>query len=264
MIKSILIILVLVFMVGCDKKDDKELSIDNKKQVIDFVKLNMGETWDYSDDKVIVDDKLNTTIVLNNVENVVDCYDSSLMFSKKLNEKYDDNIKMNELKFTCKLNGNVTSSVLIGNALNINYDEFEKVVSIYDSNDALITKTIDELRNDIKNEFISKCKTYKFKEIFRYPDKYVSEFAKFTGEVVQVMEQDGYYNLRLNVTKDEYGYYEDTIMVGLPVNALDGRILEEDIITVYGILQGVTKYQSIFGEEITLPAFEGRYVELVK
>ncbi|MFQ9515345.1 MAG: hypothetical protein ACLRZ9_05915 [Eubacterium sp.] len=108
------------------------------------------------------------------------------------------------------------------------------------------------------------CKSYSYKTIARYPDKYNGKFAKFTGEVIQIMEDDDETTLRVNITKKgAYStYYTDTIYVTYKQsNKGDGRILEDDIVTMYGKLQGTKSYESVLGSEVVIPAFEAFYIK---
>ena len=52
----------------------------------------------------------------------------------------------------------------------------------------------------------------------------------------------------MNVTVDEYGIYNDTIMFIYDTG--DGnRILENDIVTIWGPSQGLYTYTSVLGAE---------------
>ena len=116
---------------------------------------------------------------------------------------------------------------------------------------------------ETKEEYINSCKEYTFKEIARNPNNYINKRAKFTGEVIQVQEENGTVVIRLNVTKSEYDYYEDTILVGYKYkDENESKILEDDIITVYGELKGNTSYESVLGSEVTLPLLIVNYVEI--
>lgn len=110
------------------------------------------------------------------------------------------------------------------------------------------------------------CKSYTYEEIARNPEKYDGEYAKFTGEIVQIMEDAGSsyteYTLRVNVTKGEYGFYSDTVYVLYSAEKGESRLLEGDIITMYGCLDGTTTYTSIFGQSITIPKFKAMLVEI--
>ena len=97
------------------------------------------------------------------------------------------------------------------------------------------------------------CQNYSYETIARYPNKYKGKYAKFTGEVVQVIDKETY---RVDVTYEGYGFYTDTIYVELSDDVnLDFNILEDDIITIYGVLAGECSYETVLGADMTIPAF---------
>lgn len=113
-----------------------------------------------------------------------------------------------------------------------------------------------------KEQFIAECKTYSYKEIARMPSDYRNKKAKFTGKVIQVTQSTaGSYTLRVNVTKNSYGY-EDTLYVSYLTGTNAPRILEDDIITMYGELKGEKTYTTVLGASVTLPAFTAQYVTI--
>lgn len=111
-----------------------------------------------------------------------------------------------------------------------------------------------------KQQYKDKCKSIAYEDLARNPKKYEGEYVKFTGKVVQNMEDDYLGALRVNVTQDSYGFYDDTVYV---VYFLDdeNRILEDDIVTFYGTSQGLYSYESIMGATITIPSVYAEYVE---
>ena len=125
-----------------------------------------------------------------------------------------------------------------------------------------------------KEKYKAQCETYDYKTISRYPDEYKGKKAKFTGKVVQVIEGTEtltYY--RVNVTKTEYQYidyvsWDDTIYVTFFVLSSDKkfttRILEDDIVNIYGTLDGLKSYESVSGSTITIPAVSAEYIELAQ
>ena len=116
----------------------------------------------------------------------------------------------------------------------------EKVKKVKEKSEKTANKAKDEVKESTKKakkDYIDSCKTYKYKDIARNPDKYYGKRAKFKGEVVQVVE--GYFDttLRVDVTKGKYGIYTDTMyVVYTPESSTEDRILEDDIITIYGEL----------------------------
>lgn len=121
----------------------------------------------------------------------------------------------------------------------------------------------EQEKKNIEN-YKAGCEEYNYKEIARNPEKYNGKRIKFTGEVIQV--QEGFLNsvtLRVNVTKNKYDFYEDTIYCTYTYSKNESKILEDDIITLYGECKGDTTYTSVLGQSITIPKVEIRYVELV-
>lgn len=103
----------------------------------------------------------------------------------------------------------------------------------------------------------SACKPCEFEEIARDSEALVGQRVTFTGEIIQVL--DGEY--RMNVTQNDYGFYEDTIYFIYDIGDGD-RLLEGDIVTIWGNSLGFVSYTALLGQEVTLPAIEARRVEL--
>lgn len=117
---------------------------------------------------------------------------------------------------------------------------------------------------ETKEDYVKTCSTYTFKEIARNPNNYKGKRAKIVGEVIQVQESGNEVTLRINMTRKN-GYYEDTIMAGYAyANDNEDRILEGDIITIYGELYGTVTYTSVLGSDITVPAIKTKYLEIKK
>ena len=90
-----------------------------------------------------------------------------------------------------------------------------------------------------------------YRTLFRYAEDNVGKRVFYRGEVVQVIEDQGDFQLRVNVTPGEYGFWEDTVFLrhdDAPV-----RILEDDIIAFVGIMNGTLTYESAMGGKVTIP-----------
>lgn len=115
-----------------------------------------------------------------------------------------------------------------------------------------------------KTEFKASCKTYTFEQMARNPESFKGTNVKVTGEVVQALYGTSGVDLRVNITKKgNYStYYTDTIYVVYYPETGEDKILENDIITIYGISQGEYSYTSTIGAPITLPLIQGKYIEI--
>lgn len=185
-------------------------------------------------------------------------------FVQKLNSKYSVQSATVDDMILCEVD--VLEGVKIGDGIKSYYyiDEdgeanllaMEKVKAGFN---------LSDYKKSIKKSYKSKCKEYTYEQMARNPKKVKGKYAKLTGEVVQVMEDGDFVELRVNITKDSYGYYSDTVYVYYTMKSKKGdRILEDDIITIYGKLAGTETYTSVLGSEITLPKINAEYIELNK
>lgn len=114
-------------------------------------------------------------------------------------------------------------------------------------------------------QYKQKCKNISYKKLARTPGKYEGKKVKFTGEIVQVMEDEdtssGVY--RINVTKGSYGLWDDTVYVEY-WGSSEKRFLEDDIVTFYGESKGLCTYQTVLGASVTIPCVNAKYITLNK
>lgn len=89
-----------------------------------------------------------------------------------------------------------------------------------------------------------------YSQLARTPDDYKGEKCKFKGKVVQVMEGSGVYNIRLAVG----GNYDNIIFIIASTSVTEQRILEDDYITVYGTSTGIYTYETVMGNELSIPS----------
>lgn len=127
------------------------------------------------------------------------------------------------------------------------------------------------LQNNTQNEIVvdeteykDECIEKSYEELARNPDNVKGTNVKVNGEVIQVTDYNDKIELRVNITKEEYGYYTDTIYVTYVPKAGEDKILEDDIITIYGTAQGDYSYTSIMGAKVTLPRIDAKFIEINK
>ena len=124
-------------------------------------------------------------------------------------------------------------------------------------------KTPEEIAEEEKAAFKGSCQGYSYDEISRNPENYKGKPAVFRGKVAQVLESSysSSIDLRVDVTEGSYGWWEDTIYVSYTLPEGSSRILEDDIITIYGTLDGLYSYTAVLGNTITLPKLDAKYIE---
>lgn len=132
------------------------------------------------------------------------------------------------------------------------------------------TTTTTQVSTTDISEFKKSCVKLDYKAIERDPDLYKGKAVKFTGKVIQVSETDKWFSddtlltLRIDTKEDEYGFWDDTVYVEYTLPAGSSRILEDDIVTVYGTCTGVTTYTAILGNSITIPSVDAVEINLKK
>lgn len=89
-----------------------------------------------------------------------------------------------------------------------------------------------------------------YDQLARTPDDFKSKKVKFTGKVLQVLEGDDETQIRLAVDSN----YDTVLYCGYSPSIITSRILEDDIITVYGTSVGLYSYTATLGSKVTLPA----------
>ena len=117
-----------------------------------------------------------------------------------------------------------------------------------------------------KDAYKHQCRTVSYETLARNPDSYKGEYLTYVGEVIQVIEHGKNVQLRVNVTEYEvYGTYfsKDTIFVTARLSDDGPRILENDIIRLWGVCEGLQTYSSVIGTTISIPSVRAEYWELV-
>ena len=111
-----------------------------------------------------------------------------------------------------------------------------------------------------ESEYKDLCKTYAYKELARNPENYKGEKIAMQGQVIQVLESGKNVEMRVNMN----GQYEETVYIMYTLKSGEGRILENDIVNIYGTFEGLLTYESVLGAEITLPRIDAEYIEIVE
>jgi len=100
-----------------------------------------------------------------------------------------------------------------------------------------------------------------FEQLARTPDSYKEKKVKFKGKVIQVLE-DSYgvsVNLRIAIDSD----YDKIILVEYPSSIVSSRVLEDDIITIYGISKGLYTYKATGGTSVTVPHIQVDKIDML-
>lgn len=88
-----------------------------------------------------------------------------------------------------------------------------------------------------------------YAEYARNPDYHIGEMIRFNGTVVQVIEgiEYNHYRVAVNGNSNNIFYVTYTPSEG------SERILEDDLVTVFGVFDGLYTYETVMGSEVTIP-----------
>lgn len=133
-------------------------------------------------------------------------------------------------------------------------------------------ETPAEEPEESKEDFIKSCEEIDYKTLARNPDSHKGENMKFTGQVIQVSDSNSIFSsgttLRINVTAEENEFAEggylwsDTILANVEIPDGADRILENDIIDIYGVCDGLYTYKTVLGDNKSLPLINVKYYNI--
>ena len=127
--------------------------------------------------------------------------------------------------------------------------------SMESSEQATENETTDEAVNDSElYKIASECEFIKYEDLARKPDDYTGKNVMFAGQISQVLQEDNKYQYHIYLSEDEDGFafYE------LPDGA--DRILENDIVYVFGSFEGLMTYETTRGDERTVPKYRAQMI----
>lgn len=114
-----------------------------------------------------------------------------------------------------------------------------------------------------REQFMSSTEQIEYMDLARNPDRNMDSRVVFTGKVIQTLESGRSVALRVNVNRGDYGIWQDTLFVNYKRAEGESRILENDIITLWGTTKGLKTYRTVLFSEVTIPAIDARYITII-
>lgn len=120
-----------------------------------------------------------------------------------------------------------------------------------------------------EDDYKAECQTVDYKELCRYPEKYEGTKIVVKVKVSQIIDANfsgSEKAWRTYTDNSGYGFYADDEYYMLDKRGGDAvKILEDDIITVYGEFTGLEKItRALTGTTDELPRIEVKYADLAK
>ena len=133
---------------------------------------------------------------------------------------------------------------------------FFVLASISGNSSDTSSTTLPKLTSEeIKNRAI----TVTFDELMRNNEDYVDQIVFLEGKVIQADNRSGdKYFLRVSITPNSYGYSDPVF-----IKYEGTRILEDDVVQVYGEVKGIYEYTAILGNSIELPEINSLILDIV-
>lgn len=99
---------------------------------------------------------------------------------------------------------------------------------------------------------------YTYDQLARNPDAYIGKSIKISGKVLQADTSGDLCYARIAMNSS----YDTVIFVTYDKDLLSYRLLDDDIVTVYGTSLGVYSYEAVSGATITLPWLSANMIDL--
>lgn len=178
----------------------------------------------------------------------------------KIQNKYDE--VMNRKKEVVNSINSSISSV----EKTLNGSDFDEVKNkIADLNDSYYNEYKEGWNNRLKaieeKVYKKSCVSYNYKDVLRNPNNYKANKAYWFGVVSQKVNS---YQYRVGVDCTKYTYIDgysckNTIYVEYYG---DVSIIEDDVVKLWGIMDGTVTYTAVLGNSITIPSFKAEYISI--
>lgn len=234
------------------------------------------EEFDAEYKKIV--DEFNEGVIedVKNMEKCVNTECDELLDAYKMFEKYDD-FKDGVAKINEAYNKAIAEKKKVVDSINSSITKLkkslseseldslkEKIKSLSDSYyDSYKTGWNSQLASLEESVFKKACKSYNYKDLLRYPEKYKGKKAYFFGEVVQKVSSTQF---RVSVNCKKYHYISgyncsDTIYV---TYYGDLNLLEDDMVKLWGTMDETVTYTTVMNTTVTIPSFDAEYATISK
>ncbi len=263
---------------------NKDKNYDNKKENKEAIKY-WNKQMKNSQSKVEKEYKGCIEEATTRAKNQISEYSNSIVgckgkdceeYFKEISkyEKYEE-VKEDYIQAKAKYDEEINKKKSVINSINNKLSKVEKNLSKKDLEDVQneIKKLDDNYYDESKlkwNDRISKiekdvfknsCRKYNYKDLLRNPSDYEGKNAYFFGEIIQKIDSSNY---RVDVNCKKYSfsndyYCDDTIYM---TYSGDINLIEDDMIKVWGTMNGTQTYETVMGATVTIPKFAAKYVSI--
>lgn len=119
-----------------------------------------------------------------------------------------------------------------------------------------------ELAKLTEQQFKANTVQIPYNDIARNPEKFKAQNAYFLGKVVQVNQDKKNVTLRVEVTRGKNDLWNDVVWVNYTIPEGQDRILDNDIIQIWGTIKGLQTYTAVLGNKISIPELDAKYISI--
>jgi hypothetical protein len=112
------------------------------------------------------------------------------------------------------------------------------------------------------DEIKVKARPMEYQELAREPGRYAGTLVLLEGKVVQAVLNGDDWMLRVNVTRDKYEFWKDTVWVDYRRRG-PKRILEGDLLRIWGRYTGIRSYTTVMKATVQIPRVHAVALELL-
>lgn len=127
------------------------------------------------------------------------------------------------------------------------------------------TETVIEEPIETEEEYKASCEEYKYKDVLRNPEDYVGKRIKVTVKISTVHEaswlNDGKYYFAYS--ESDYGWYGDKYGIFDRREEQNPKLLEDDVITVYGEISDPEYTTSLIISSSELFCIDMKYIDFI-
>lgn len=182
---------------------------------------------------------------------------------KYLGKKVNGNDKLETIEFECSNSGTIIGYIDVVNLENVTEDNIRDNMKFYDTSHNETSTTMTALEQKVENDYKNSCQKYNYKDVLRNPENYEFKETYWFGKIVQVVDSYSY-RVGVNCSRNRYadgGYICDDYIYMSYYG--DTRLIENDIVKLYGFMNGTQTYTTVMGASVTIPSFWAKYVDIV-
>ena len=150
----------------------------------------------------------------------------------------------------------------LGRARNLSLDELMKPHDVRTSPSQSPPVAGRPNKDDGGPDLKRSARTIPYAQLAREPTRFVGAVVTMRGKVTQSVQSSRSVMLRINVTPGQHDIWSDTVYVEYTRRSeSEPRILENDIVAIWGAFEGIKSYSTVLGATAQIPHVNAAIVE---